>query len=119
MTMNVITLAMGAPGGAAGAGGAQSNPAFMIGWLVLMVGIFYFMMIRPQQRQAKERRALLENIKSGDRVIFSGGMIGIVSNVKEKVLVVKIADNVKVEVIRGAVSQVLAKDEEPANEEKK
>ena len=119
MTMNVITLAMGAPGGAAGANGAQSNPAFMIGWLVLMVGIFYFMMIRPQQRQAKERRALLENIKSGDRVIFSGGMIGIVSNVKDKVLVVKIADNVKVEVIRGAVSQVLAKDEEPANEEKK
>ena len=119
MTMNVITLAMGAPGGGAGAGGAQGNPAFMIGWLVLMVGIFYFMMIRPQQRQAKERRALLDNIKSGDRVIFSGGMIGIVSNVKDKVLVVKIADNVKVEVIRGAVSQVLAKDEEPANEEKK
>jgi len=117
MTMNLITLAMaGAPGGA---GGGQGSPGFMIGWLVLMVGIFYFMLIRPQQRQAKERRALLDNVKSGDRVIFSGGMIGIVTNVKDKLLVVKIADNVKVEVIRGAISQVLAKDEEPAAEEKK
>jgi len=109
MTMNLVTLAMaGAPGGQGGQGG---SPGFMIGWLVLMVGIFYFMLIRPQQRQAKERRALLENIKSGDRVIFSGGIIGIVTNVKDKILVVKIADNVKVDVIRGAVSQVLAKDE--------
>ena len=117
MTMNLVTLAMaGAPGGQGGQGG---SPGFMIGWLVLMVGIFYFMLIRPQQRQAKERRALLENIKSGDRVIFSGGIIGIVTNVKDKILVVKIADNVKVDVIRGAVSQVLAKDEEPAAEEKK
>lgn len=117
MTMNLINLAMaGAPGGT---GGGQGSPGFMIGWLVLMVGIFYFMLIRPQQRQAKERRALLDNVKSGDRVIFSGGMIGIVTNVKDKLLTVKIADNVKVEIIRGAISQVLAKDEEPAAEEKK
>ena len=115
--MNLVSLAMAAPQG--GAGGGQQNPTFMIGWLVLMIGIFYFLMIRPQQRQAKERRALLEGVKSGDRIIFSGGILGIVTNVKDKVLVVKIADNVKVEVVRSAVSQVLAKDEEPAAEEKK
>jgi len=115
--MNLLNLAMAAPQG--GSGGGQSNPTFMIGWLVLMVGIFYFLMIRPQQRQAKERRALLDAVKSGDRVIFSGGILGIVTNVKEKVLVVKIAENVKVEIVRGAVSQVLGKDEEPAGEEKK
>ena len=115
--MNLLTLAMaGQPGGA---GGGQSNPTFMIGWLVLMVGIFYFLMIRPQQRQAKERRALLDAVKTGDRVIFSGGILGIVTNVKDKILVVKIAENVKVEVVRSAISQVLGKDEEPAAEEKK
>ena len=115
--MNLLSLAMASPKG--GAGGGQQNPMFMVGWLVLMGGIFYFMMIRPQQRQAKARRALLDGVKSGDRVIFSGGMLGIVTNVKDKILVVKIADNVKVEVIRSAVSQVLGKDEEPAAEEKK
>jgi len=115
--MNLLSLAMASPQG--GAGGGQQNPMFMVGWLVLMGGIFYFMMIRPQQRQAKARRALLDGVKSGDRVIFSGGMLGIVTNVKDKILVVKIADNVKVEVIRSAVSQVLGKDEEPAAEEKK
>jgi preprotein translocase subunit YajC len=104
---------------AGGSGGSQGSPAFMIGWLVLMVGIFYFMLIRPQQRQAKERRAMLDNVKSGDPVVFSGGIIGIVTNVKEKMLVVKIADNVKIDVIRGAVSQVVPKDEEPAADEKK
>ncbi len=117
MIESLMTVAMAPPAG--GSGGSQGSPAFMIGWLVLMVGIFYFMLIRPQQRQAKERRAMLDNVKSGDRVIFSGGIIGIVTNVKEKILVVKIADNVKIDVIRGAVSQVLAKDEEPAADEKK
>ena len=115
--MSLLTLAMAAPGG--GAGGQSQSPAFMIGWLVLMVGIFYFMMIRPQQRREKERRALLAAVKSGDRVLFSGGMLGIVTNVKDKILVIKIADNVKVEVVRSAVTQVLGKDEEPAAEEKK
>jgi len=116
--MGLLTLAMAAPQGGS-ASGQQQSPAFMIGWLVLMIGIFYFMMIRPQQRREKERRALLAAVKSGDRVIFSGGMLGIVTNVKEKILIVKIADNVKVEVLRSAVSQVLGKDEEPAAEEKK
>jgi len=115
--MNLMSLAMAAPQG--GSSGGQQNHMFMIGWLALMGGIFYFMMIRPQQRQAKARRALLEGVKSGDRVIFSGGMLGIVTNVKDKILVVKIADSVKVEVLRSAVSQVLGKDEEPAAEEKK
>lgn len=116
--MSWLTLAMAAPQGG-GAGGQQQSPVFMIGWLVLMVGIFYFMMIRPQQRREKERRALLNAVKSGDRVIFSGGILGIVTNVKDKILVVKIADNVKVEVVRSAVTRVLGKDEEPAAEEKK
>ena len=115
--MSLLTLAMATPGGSAS--GQSQSPAFMIGWLVLMVGIFYFMMIRPQQRREKERRALLSAVKSGDRVLFSGGMLGIVTNVKDKILVIKIADNVKVEVVRSAVTQVLGKDEEPAAEEKK
>ena len=81
-----------------------------------MIVLFYFMLIRPQKRREKERQALLAAVKTGDRVLFAGGLLGTVANVKEKTLVIKIADGVKVEVLRGAVSQVLAKGEEPAED---
>jgi preprotein translocase subunit YajC len=61
---------------------------------------------------------MMESIKTGDRVVFGGGIMGIVANVKEKTYVVKIADNVKVEVTRGAVTQVLEKGEQPETEQK-
>lgn len=77
--------------------------------MILIFAIFYFMLIRPQQRKEKERRAMIEQIKSGDRVMFSGGILGTVTNVKEQTFVVKVADNVKIEVARGGVSKVLEK----------
>ena len=107
---------MGAPAG--GSGAAPQSSAFMFVWLGLMVALFYFMLIRPQKRREKERQALLGAVKTGDRVLFGGGFLGVVANVKEKTLVVKIADGVKVEIIRGAVSQVLDKGETPEQEAK-
>jgi len=97
-------------------GGQQQSPMFMFGWLGIMLVIFYFMLIRPQQRREKERRSLLESIKSGDKVVFSGGILGIITNVKEKTFTIKIADGVKVEVSRGAVTQVLEKGDQPSDE---
>lgn len=103
-------------------GGAQQQPAPMDSsikiyiYMGLFLVLMYFMMIRPQRRREKERQALLAALKSGDRVLFAGGFIGTVANVKEKILVVKIADNVKVEIARGAVSQVLGKGEAPSEE---
>ena len=110
-------LAMGTvPAGAEGA--PQQSGAFMFVWLGLMVLLFYFMLIRPQKRREKERQALLGAVKTGDRVLFAGGFLGVVANVKEKTLIVKIADGVKVEIVRGAVSQVLDKGEAPESEPK-
>lgn len=105
-------LAMGAPGGGEG---AQQSPLFMPIWLAIMLALFYVMLIRPQRRREKERQELLSKIKSGDRVLFAGGLIGIVTNVKEKTYVVKVADKTKVEVVRSAVTQVLDKGELPAD----
>ena len=105
----ILTLAQ-AP--AAGADAGQSG-AFMFIWLGLMVALFYFMLIRPQKRREKERQELLNAVKTGDRVLFAGGFLGVVANVKDKTLVVKIADNVKVEIVRAAVSQVLDKGAAP------
>ena len=107
---------MGAPAG--GSGAAPQSSAFMFVWLGLMVALFYFMLIRPQKRREKERQALLGAVKTGDRVLFGGGFLGVVANVNEKTLVVKIADGVKVEIIRGAVSQVLDKGETPEQDAK-
>ncbi|NCD34931.1 MAG: preprotein translocase subunit YajC [Spartobacteria bacterium] len=90
----------------------------MFGWIAIMIALFYFMMIRPQQKRAKQRQALLDSVKTGDRIVFSGGMMGVVTNVKDKSVMVKIADNVKVEILRGAVSQVVAKGDEPEMDEK-
>ena len=100
---------MGAPAG--GSGAAPQSSAFMFVWLGLMVALFYFMLIRPQKRREKERQTLLSAVKTGDRVLFAGGLLGVVANVKDKTLIVKIADNVKVEIVRSCVSQVLEKGE--------
>lgn len=105
-----LILAM-APG--PGGEGGQQSPMFMVVWLAIMIGIFYVMLIRPQQRREKTRRALIESVKTGDRVLFGGGIIGTVSNIKDKILTVKIADKVKIEITRASVSQVLDKGEAP------
>lgn len=104
-----LTAMAGAPGGS---GQGQGNSMVMIVWIVLMLGLFYFMMIRPQQRKEKERRKMIDAIKTGDRVIFAGGLIGGVTNVKDHTFAVKIADNTKVEVLKASVTRVLQKDEE-------
>jgi preprotein translocase subunit YajC len=104
--MFLQTIAMApSPGGNGGA--AQSSPGFTIGWLVFMVAIFYFVMIRPQRRREKERKALIEAVKTGNRVLLTSGILGEVANVREKTLIIRIAEKTKIEVLKTAVAQVL------------
>ncbi len=81
--------------------------------LVLMFVMFYLLIIRPQQRREKERQAMLAALKNGDRVVFAGGLVGMITQVKEKTCTIRLADNVKVEALRSSISQVLTKDELP------
>jgi preprotein translocase subunit YajC len=101
-------LAMGGP-----PPGTEANPTGqmlqMVGMLVVFGAMFYFLLIRPQQKQKKEQENLLKNVKSGDRVLTTGGIYGIVTNVKEKSFMVKIADNVKVEIVKSAIGTVIQK----------
>src|SRR5664280_3250222 len=84
----------------------------MVFMFVILGVMFYFLLIRPQQKQRKEQEALLKNIKTGDKILMNSGIYGIVSNVKDKSLMVKIADNVKIEVLKSAVGSVVQKSAE-------
>lgn len=75
--------------------------------LIFIFVIFYFLLIRPQQKKAKEHAKLIEAVKTGDQVVTNAGIHGTVANVKEKTFVIKIADNVKVEFDRAAVASVV------------
>ena len=100
---------------AAPAAASQQSPFGMFGMMALLFGIMYFMMIRPQRRREKERKEMIANIKTGDRVLLTSGILGRIRNVNETSIMVQIADNTKIEVVKGAISQVLEKNETPAD----
>ena len=75
--------------------------------LVALGVIFYFLIIRPQQKRQKELATLIASVKTGDKVIMSSGIHGIVSNVKETTILVKVADNVKIEFDKASVASVV------------
>ena len=92
-------------------GGAEGGALFTFLPLVLIFVVFYFLLIRPQQKKMKEHKALISNLKRGDRVITSGGLIGTVSKVLDDELEVEISQGVKVKVVRQMVSSVLARSD--------
>lgn len=73
--------------------------------------IFYFLVIRPQNQKQKQHNALLKSLKTGDKIITTGGVHGLVSNVKETTVIVKVADNVKLEIEKSAVTSVAKRAE--------
>jgi preprotein translocase subunit YajC len=84
-----------------------ANPIMSFVPMIVVIGILYFLIIRPQQQQAKEHKRLVDNLKTGDRVITQGGVHGTVTSLKGAIVQVKIADNVRVDVNRTAIAQVL------------
>jgi preprotein translocase subunit YajC len=96
--------------------GTEQDPRAAMMNMVITFGVlgvmFYFLLIRPQQKQRKAQESLLKNVKTGDKILMNSGIFGIVTNVKDKTLMVKIADNVKVEVLKSAVTSVVQKSAE-------
>jgi preprotein translocase subunit YajC len=92
-------------GGTGGGGG--STQLLMLG---LMVVMFYFLLIRPQQRQRKEMQKRIDSMQTGDKVVTTAGIHGLVHNIKEKTVVIKIADSTMVEFDKPAIAQVIKKD---------
>ncbi len=86
---------------------AGPNPLASFVPIILIFVIMYFLLFRPQMRRQKEQAALVSQLKTGDRVVTASGIHGLISNVKERTVIVKIADNVKIEMEKSAVTTVV------------
>ncbi|HDR46406.1 MAG TPA: preprotein translocase subunit YajC [Geoalkalibacter subterraneus] len=84
--------------------GQQGNPYSGLIMLVIMFAIFYFLLIRPQQKRAKQHRELLESLKVGDPVVTAGGIHGKIATLQESVVTVEIASGVKIKVNRSSIA---------------
>ena len=104
--MNFLAYAMG---GAGGEGQGGTFGAFIP--LILMFAIFYFLLIRPQQKKAKAHKELLSHLKKGDRVVSSGGLHGVITGLSDDVVTMEIAPKVRVKVSRGSVAGVTSREQ--------
>ena len=103
---------------AAPAGGQSGSMGLVVGILpwVLIFGIFYLLMIRPQQQRAKQHQAEIAAVKKGDEVITAGGIRGRVTKVNDEEAEVEIAQGVKVRVVKSTLTAVLNAKTKPAND---
>ena len=122
MNTFVLPLLMGMPQSGGAEGGAGGNPIMTFLPFAAIIGIFYFLIIRPQNKKRKETEKMLGALKKGDRVVTIGGIHGTVQSVKETTVIIKVDDNVKLEILRSAVSNVqsaVKEEKEEKIEEKK
>ncbi len=97
---NDVLMMLDAPAGAVG--GGMGSTLFMV---VMIVGIFYFLLFRPQQKQAKEHQALLSALKKDDRVVTGSGFYGKIWAVKDDTVILELARDVRVEMDKGAIKR--------------
>jgi len=94
---------------ASGIGDPSQLPVLLV--ILATFAIFYFILIRPQQKKQKQMQKMIEALKKGDRVMTSGGIFGTVVGTKDNIIVLKIDENTKIEVIKSAVVNVVKKAE--------
>lgn len=88
------------------AGGQQGNPIVSFMPLILIFVIFYFLLIRPQQKKQKQHQAMIASVQKGDKVITSGGMHGLVTNVKDNIVSIKVAEGVKIDFSKNCITSI-------------
>lgn len=106
-----IAYAMGPAPQSGGQGGAGGLFASLIP-LILIFVIFYFLLIRPQQKRAKEHKTMIENLKKGDKIITSGGIYGVIEAVGSNTITIKVAENTRIKIGKGYVAALRASSDE-------
>lgn len=96
----MVNWAYAAAQGNQGTFGAGTSLTSFLLPMLIMVAIFYFLLIRPQQQKAKEHKALLDNLKKGDRIITQGGIIGTIVHLDDQIVNLEVADKVRIEMAR-------------------
>lgn len=107
--MDFLAYAMGT-GGTGGSGGQGGGLGAFLP-LIIMFAIFYFLLIRPQQKKAKQHRAMLSAVKKGDKIISSGGLHGVITGLTDDVITMEIAPKVRVKISRSSVGAVIKKSD--------
>ena len=87
---------------------AGPNLSFLL-LLLAMFGVFYFVLIRPQRKKQAELKKMVEALRKGDRVMTNGGIFGTVSGMKDNIVILKIAENTKIEVLKSAIGSIVEK----------
>ena len=91
-------------------GAEQASPLGMLPMMLVIMGAFYFLLIRPQQKKQKAHTALISALKEGDEILTAGGILGKITGVSEHYVVVKISENTEIKMQRASVSQIVPKD---------
>jgi len=91
-------------------GGGQGSQLWSFLPIIFIFVIFYFLLIRPQQKRAKDHRTLLESIKTGEYVLTSGGIYGRITGIKDNIVTLEISDKVRVKINRGNIAGVVKSD---------
>ncbi|HDR16548.1 MAG TPA: preprotein translocase subunit YajC [Desulfobacteraceae bacterium] len=105
--MDFLAYAMG--GGGASGGQGSAFGAFVP--LILMFAIFYFLLIRPQQKKAKMHKEMIAAVKKGDKIISNGGLHGVVTGISDDTLTIEVAPKIRVKIARGFISSVIQKSQ--------
>lgn len=105
--MDLLLAMAPPPNGQGGGAGSLISTLIMFG---AIFAIFYFMIIRPQQKRAKEREKLLSSIQKGDKVILSSGLYGTVAGIEEKTVLIDVGNNIKMKFDRSAIATILRDD---------
>ncbi|MDR2796395.1 MAG: preprotein translocase subunit YajC [Spirochaetaceae bacterium] len=115
MNLFNLPLLFGAQQGAGGQPASGMDQIISFAPFILIIAIFYFLIIRPQNKKQKETQKMLSDLKKGDKVVTIGGVHGTIASIKDNSVVLKVDDNVKIEFSRSAVASVtsVAKDEKP------
>jgi preprotein translocase subunit YajC len=106
--MDSLAYAMGT-GGAGGASGGGGFGAFVP--LILMFAIFYFLLIRPQQKKSKQHKEMLASVRKGDKIVSAGGLHGVITGIADDVVTMEIAPKIRVKISRGSIAGILRRDE--------
>ncbi|MCL2720255.1 MAG: preprotein translocase subunit YajC [Treponema sp.] len=103
-----LPLLMGAPQGGDAAGGTGGDFLSTFIFIIPMILIFYFLLIRPQSKKRKEAEKMHAGLKKGDRIVTIGGLYGTIQSVRDTTVIIKADDNVKLEFMRSAISSVVS-----------